>query len=71
MKLNFKTLNYVSCILTRVYNDASLSYAMPYVGSNLQPEEAKSIFELDTNRPYDSFDDSFRGKSGIIILMDR
>ena len=46
----------------RVYND--VSYAMPYVGGNLQQSEAKSIAELDTDRPYDSFDDSFRPSNG-------
>lgn len=43
-----------------LYNDASLSYAMPYVGGNLEQREAKSISELDTDRPYDPYDDSFR-----------
>ncbi|XP_065206446.1 OCIA domain-containing protein 1 [Planococcus citri] len=43
-----------------VYNDASMSYAMPYIGGNLQQSEAKSIAELDTDRPYDSFDDPLR-----------
>lgn len=43
---------------------------MPYIGGNLQPGEAKSISELDTDRPpYESFDDSFRSRSGNVIFF--